>query len=91
MNTHEALEMVFGEDLGDDLDSGGELDIPEDPAFPLPPEESDSGDELYVPGDPTSSLASEHDSSDDTESGKHNSSDYRVQCVLNEHKIVYNV
>ena len=72
MNTDEALEMVFGEDLGDDLDSGGELDILEDPAFPLPPDDQDSGDELYNPGDTTSSLTSEdteHDSSDDTESG----------------------
>lgn len=40
MNAEEALDLVFGEGL-DGLDSGEEIDIEEDPAFPLP-EDSDS-------------------------------------------------
>ena len=40
MNAEEALNLVFGEGL-DGLDSGEEVDIEEDPEFPLP-EHSDS-------------------------------------------------
>ena len=50
-----ALEMVFMED-SDDLDFGGELDIEEDPDFPLP-HYSDSeieSDEEQLPRDPNS-------------------------------------
>ena len=41
-NVDEALEMVFEEELANDLECGGELYI--GPAFPLPPlEDQDSG------------------------------------------------
>ena len=40
MNSEEALNLVFGEGL-DGLDSGEEVDVEEDPEFPLP-EYSDS-------------------------------------------------
>ena len=35
LTTDQALEMMFMDGF-DDLDSGGELDIEEDPDFPLP-------------------------------------------------------
>ena len=35
LTAHDALDLMFADPL-DDLDSGGELDIEEDPDFPLP-------------------------------------------------------
>ena len=35
LTAHDALDLMFADPL-DDLDSGGELDIEEDPDFPFP-------------------------------------------------------
>ncbi len=56
LTAEQALEMVFMSDA-DDFDSGGELDIEEDPAFPLPH------------GDDSSDSEIESDSSSDEERG----------------------
>ncbi len=45
LTAEQALEMVFMCDA-DDLDSGGELDIEEDPAFPLPHGDDTSDSEI---------------------------------------------
>ena len=42
LTAHDALDLMFADPL-DDLDSGGELEIEEDPDFPLP-SASDSDD-----------------------------------------------
>ena len=46
LTAHQALEMMFQDGM-EDLDSGGELDIEEDPNFPLP-QDSDSDTSLEV-------------------------------------------
>ena len=52
LTADQALEMVFIDDSCD-LDSGGELDIDEDPDFPLP-HYSDSENEEQLPCNPGS-------------------------------------
>ena len=68
--------MVLGEDL-EDLVSG-ELEILEDPAFPLPPvddyDDLDSGGELDIPNDPAFPL-SPVDDSDSEDSDQYHSTE----------------
>ena len=62
LTADQALEMVFLDGM-EDLDSGGELDIEEDPDFPLP--HSDSEPEAVDLSDPSDSDPSSSVSDED--------------------------
>ena len=70
LTTNKALEMLFL-DRFDELDSGGELDIEEDPDFPLPHySDSDISDDERAPDDigPSTSTV-HHPSPSDSDEG----------------------
>ena len=70
LTTNEALKMLFLDGF-DELDSGGELDIEEDPDFPLPHySDSDISDDERAPHDlgPSTSTA-HHPSPSDSDEG----------------------
>ena len=70
LTADQALEMVFLDGI-EDLDSGGELDIEEDPDFPLPHSDSEpEADDLSNPSDSDPSPGVSDEDHTDLDEGK---------------------
>lgn len=70
LTADQALEMVFLDGM-EDLDSGGELDIEEDPDFPLPHSHSEpEADDLSDPSDSDPSPSVSDEDHTDLDEGK---------------------